>query len=83
MKGTPVFSVNDVSKEQARRAVLDYLKRNPGFHYPSDIALALALDPELVLELTESMLQEQIIETKSGKEFEARRILRAERTSHV
>jgi len=72
LKGTPVLSIRDVTKEQARREVLDYLKRNPGFHYPSEVAAALALDPELVFEVTQSLLQHQIVETKSRKELEAR-----------
>jgi 5-methylcytosine-specific restriction endonuclease McrBC regulatory subunit McrC len=45
--------------------IVAYLKENPGAHYPSDIAYSLGLDMEVVFEVTESLLREHVVETKS------------------
>jgi len=72
LKGIPVVSVREVSREYAERLIIRYLQKNPGFHYPSDLANTLGLDIEPVFEITQSLLREQIIETTARKEAEAR-----------
>jgi len=72
LKGIPVVSVKETSRDDAERLILKYLHKNPGFHYPSDLAHSLGLDLELVFEITESLLREQVIETTVKKEIEAR-----------
>jgi hypothetical protein len=44
--------------------------KNPGFHYPSDLAHKLGLDLELVFEITESLLRAHLVETASKIEVE-------------
>ncbi len=74
LKGVPVVSTRTVSREDARRMILSYLERNPGAHYPSDIAYTLGLDLEVAFEVTESLLHEHMVETKgkTPKVVEAR-----------
>lgn len=72
LKGAPISSTKEVSREDAKHMIIDYLQDNAGFHYPSDLASSLGLDLELVFEITESLLREQIAETTAKKEIEAR-----------
>ncbi len=65
LKGVPVVSSKTVSQQHAKRMILAYLERNPGAHYPSDIAYTLGLDLEVVFEVTESLLREHVVEPKS------------------
>ncbi len=64
LKGVPIVSTGTVSWKDAKRMILEYLERNPGAHYPSDIAYTLGLELEVVFEVTESLLHEHLVETK-------------------
>jgi len=72
--GASIVSTKTVPMEEAKRIILDYLRNNPGAHYPSDIADSLGLDLDVVFEITQSLLRDHIIETKttSEKVIEAR-----------
>jgi len=71
LRGTPVVSTKEISRDEAHRLVLEYLDKNPGFHYPSDLAHKLGIDLELVFEITQSLLQDHVVETASRMEVEA------------
>ncbi len=66
--GNAIVSTKTVSKEEATHMILDYLRKNPGVHYPSDLANSLGLDLDLVFEVTESLLRDQIVETRTTHE---------------
>lgn len=68
VRDVSVVSIRAVPREDARHMILDYLNSNPGAHYPSDIANSLGLDLEVVFEITQSLLREHIIETKTSSE---------------
>lgn len=74
IRGASVVSTRTVQTEEAKRMIVDYLKNNPGAHYPSHIADSLGLDIDVVFEVTQSLLRDHIIETKtpSEKVIEAR-----------
>lgn len=72
LKGVPIVSTKDTSREDAKQMIIDHLRKNPGFHYPSDMAYSLGLDLELVFEITNSLLREQVVEIMGKKEIEAR-----------
>jgi hypothetical protein len=65
LRGVSIVSTRTASTEDAKRMIVAYLKENPGAHYPSDIAYSLGLDMEVVFEVTESLLREHVVETKS------------------
>jgi len=65
LRGAPIVSTRTASREDAKRMILAYLTENPGAHYPSDIAYSLGLDLEVVFEVTESLLREHVVETRS------------------
>jgi len=65
LRGVSIVSTRTASIEDAKRMIVVYLKENPGAHYPSDIAYSLGLDMEVVFEVTESLLREHVVETKS------------------
>jgi len=71
LRGAPIVSVADVSAEDAARLITEYLGKNPGSHYPSDIAYALGLDLELVFKVTEALLREHVVEVVAEKELAA------------
>ena len=71
LKGTPIVSTREISRDEAQRLVLEYLDQNPGFHYPSDLAQKLGLDLELVFEITQALLRDHVVETASRIEVEA------------
>lgn len=71
LRGVQVVSVADVSPRDAARLVTEYLEKNPGSHYPSDIANALGLDLELVFEVTNRLLREHVAEFGAEKELAA------------
>ncbi len=52
-----VIDVRDVSREKAKKEVIGYLKENKKA-YPSDIADALGLDFDIVLEIIKELVQE-------------------------
>ncbi len=52
-----IIDIRDVSKENAKKEIIDYLKRNRKA-YPSDVADALRLDFDLVLEITKELAKE-------------------------
>jgi hypothetical protein len=64
--GTLIVSTRAVPREEAKRMILDYLSSNQGAHYPSDIANSLGLDLDVVFEITQSLLRDHIIETKTS-----------------
>lgn len=74
IRGASIVSTKTVQTEEAKSMIIDYLKKNPGAHYPSDIANSLGLDLDVVFEITQSLLRDHIIETKttSEKVIEAR-----------
>ena len=74
IRGASIVSTRTVQTEEAKRMIVDYLKNNPGAHYPSDIADSVGLDIDVVFEVTQSLLRDHIIETKtpSEKVIEAR-----------
>jgi len=71
LKGIPIVSTKEISRDEAQRLVFEYLEKNPGFHYPSDVAHKLGLDLELVFEITESLVRAHVVETASKIEAEA------------
>lgn len=71
LKGIPIVSTKEISRDEAQRLVFEYLEKNPGFHYPSDVAHELGLDLELVFEITESLVRAHVVETASKIEAEA------------
>lgn len=71
LRGVEMVSVAEVSREEAIRLVTEYLEKNPGAHYPSDIANTLGLDLELVFEITTRLLREHIVELGTEKELVA------------
>ncbi len=66
--GNTIVSTKTVSKEEATQMIIDHLTKNPGAHYPSDLANSLGLDLNLVFEVTESLLRDQIVETTTAHE---------------
>lgn len=66
--GASIVSTKTVPTEEAKRIILDYLRNSPGAHYPSDVADSLGLDLDLVFEITQSLLHDHIIETKTLSE---------------
>lgn len=70
LKGTPIVSTKEISRDEVQRLVLEYLEKDPGFHYPSDLAHKLGLDLELVFEITQSLLRDHVVETASRIEVE-------------
>jgi Arc/MetJ-type ribon-helix-helix transcriptional regulator len=74
IRSASMVSTRTVQTEEAKRMITDYLKDNPGAHYPSDIAYSLGLDLDVVFEITQSLFRDHIIETKtiSEKVIEAR-----------
>jgi predicted transcriptional regulator len=68
LMGAQIVSTRTPSREEANRMIVAYLKENPGAHYPSDIAYTLGLDLEMVFEVTESLLQEHMVETRSTQQ---------------
>lgn len=68
VKDISIVSTRAVPREEAKRIILDYLSSNPGAHYPSDIANSLGLDLDVVFEITQSLLRDHIIETKTSSE---------------
>jgi len=74
IRGASIVSTKTVQTEEAKSMIIDYLKNNPGAHYPSDIADSLGLDLDVVFEITQSLLRDHIVETKttSEKVIEAR-----------
>jgi len=74
IRGVSIVSTKTVRTDEAKSMIIDYLKNHPGAHYPSDIADSLGLDLDVVFEITQSLLGDHIIETKttSEKAIEAR-----------
>ncbi len=52
-----MIHVRSVGKEEAKKEIIEYLKRNRKA-YPSDIADALRLDFDLVLEIIKELAEE-------------------------
>lgn len=71
LRGSPIVSVGDVSLDDAVRLITEHLRKNPGSHYPSDIAYALGLDLELVFRVTQNLLREHVVEVVTEKELAA------------
>jgi hypothetical protein len=68
IRAASIVSTKTVQTEEAKRMIIDYLESNPGAHYPSDIADSLGLDLDVVFEITQSLLRDHIIETKTTSE---------------
>lgn len=56
-----VSVLREVTREDAKREVLDYYRQHPG-RYPSDVALALSLDSALVRDLCLELTSEGLLE---------------------
>jgi len=51
-----------ISRDQAKAEVLAYFQANVGkSFYPGDVAKALGLDPEAVLELVEELINDGLL----------------------
>jgi len=57
LESVKVIDVRDVAKEKAKKEVVEYLKENQRA-YPSDVADALQLDFDLVLEIVKDLIEE-------------------------
>ena len=57
LESIKVIDIRDVSKEKAKKEIIEYLKNNKKA-YPSDIADALKLDFDLVLEIIKDLAKE-------------------------
>ncbi|MBI5332915.1 MAG: hypothetical protein HZB65_05035 [Candidatus Aenigmarchaeota archaeon] len=57
LESIKVIDIRNVTKDKAMKEVLDYLKKNRKA-YPSDIADALNLDFDLILEITKDLVKE-------------------------
>ena len=57
LESIKVISVRDVSKEKAKKEVIEYLRNNKK-SYPSDIADALQLDFDIVLDIVKELIKE-------------------------
>lgn len=57
LESIKVINIRDVSKEKAKKEIIEYLKENKKA-YPSDVADALELDFGLVLEITKELIGE-------------------------
>ncbi len=61
VKGMQVVQIRDVSLNQAKKEVIEYLEKN-GRTWSSDIALSLRLDPELVDRALEELWKEEEVQ---------------------
>ena len=57
LESIKVINVRDVSMEKAKKEVVEYLKNNKK-SYPSDIADALQLDFDIVLDIVKELIKE-------------------------
>src|SRR3989344_1011462 len=57
LESIKVISVRDVSKEKAKKEVIEYLRNNKRT-YPSDIADALQLDFDIILDIIKELAKE-------------------------
>ena len=57
LESIQIIDVRNVSKEKAEKEIIEYLKKNKKA-YPSDIADALQLDFDLVLEIIKGLAKE-------------------------
>ena len=57
LESIQIIDVRNVSKEKAEKEIIEYLKKNKKA-YPSDIADALQLDFDLVLEIIKELAKE-------------------------
>lgn len=57
LEAIKVIDVRDVEKEKAKKEIIGYLKENQKA-YPSDIADALRLDFDLVIEIVKELVKE-------------------------
>jgi Arc/MetJ-type ribon-helix-helix transcriptional regulator len=57
LESIKIIDVRSVEKEKAKKEVIEYLKNNKKA-YPSDIADALQLDFDLVLEIIKNLINE-------------------------
>ncbi len=56
LEAIKVIDIRDVSEEKAEKEIIEYLKENEKA-YPSDIADALRLDFDLVLEIVKELIK--------------------------
>src|SRR3989344_7803562 len=57
LESIKVINVRDVSMEKAKKEVIEYLRNNKK-SYPSDIADALQLDFDIVLDIVKELIKE-------------------------
>ena len=57
MKSIKIVEVRDVTREKARKEIIDYMKEN-GRAYPSDIVDSLQLDFDMVLDIIKEFASE-------------------------
>lgn len=66
IEGLEVVKIRNIPKEQAKREILDYLKRHDRA-WTSDIADSLKLDIVFVNEILEALWREEKVEQRTGK----------------
>jgi len=57
----------DVSMAQARREIIDYLKKHPGVVWPDEMAEELGTDYRLVLQVVRQLMDERKVEVVEKK----------------
>ena len=57
----------DVSMAQARREIIDYLKKHPGVVWPDEMAEELGIDYRLVLQVVRQLMDERKVEVVEKK----------------
>lgn len=65
--GIDLVSVKEVSLEDAKSRILEYLSSHTGAYYPSDIAFTLGIDLEVVFEAVRALMSESKVEVADLK----------------
>jgi Arc/MetJ-type ribon-helix-helix transcriptional regulator len=63
-----LLSFRDVSMVQARREIVDYIKKHPGVVWPDEMAEDLGIDYRLVLKVVQQLTDEGRVEVVKKKE---------------
>jgi Arc/MetJ-type ribon-helix-helix transcriptional regulator len=62
-----LVSFRDVSAAQAKREIIDYLKKHPGIVWPDEMAEDLGIDYLLVLQVVQQLTSEERVEVVEEK----------------
>ena len=63
-----LLSFRDISKVQARREIVDYLRKHPGVVWPDEMAEDLGIDYRLVLQVIQQLTGEGRVEVVEKEE---------------